>query len=131
MSGRDRAWPQSYSLDAPVFSRIPRDGDGPVFAEPWQAQVFALTVRLSAEGRFTWPEWASTLGEEFRAAAALGEPDDGSHYYEHWLTALERLVAAKGLASASALAERKSDWADAYRTTPHGQSVRLGAGHDL
>lgn len=116
-------------LDAPAFSRIPRDGDGPVFAEPWQAQAFALTVRLSAEGHFTWSEWAKVLSEQFRAAAARGEPDDGTHYYEHWLAALETLVAAKGLISPSGLAVRKSDWAAAYRATPHGQPVRLGATH--
>ena len=26
--------------------RLPRDAEGPVFAEPWQAEAFALTVRL-------------------------------------------------------------------------------------
>jgi len=114
-------------LDVPAFARIPRDGEGPSFAEPWHAQVFALAVRLSAEGHFTWTEWAATLGAEFRDAAARGEPDDGTHYYEHWLVALEKLVAAKGLSTASVLAERKHDWAAAYRTTPHGQPVRLAA----
>ena len=34
--------------------RVPMDEDGPVFAEPWQAQAFALAVKLSAEGHFTW-----------------------------------------------------------------------------
>lgn len=97
-----------------------------MFAEPWQAQAFAMTVRLAAEGRFTWSEWAETLGAQFRAAAARGEPDDGSRYYEHWLAALETLIAAKGLTSASDLLARKADWAAAYRATPHGRPVRLG-----
>ena len=34
---------------------------GPVFAEPWQAQAFALAVRLSEQGHFTWKEWAELL----------------------------------------------------------------------
>jgi nitrile hydratase accessory protein len=96
-----------------------------VFEEPWQAQAFALAVRLSAEGHFTWTEWAAALAAELKAAADRGEPDDGTRYYEHWLTALERLVTARGLASADALATRKEAWADAYRHTPHGKPVEL------
>jgi nitrile hydratase accessory protein len=61
--------------------RLPRDTGGPVFAEPWQAQAFALAVKLSEQGHFTWKEWAATLGDELKAAADRGEPDDGSHYY--------------------------------------------------
>jgi nitrile hydratase accessory protein len=105
--------------------RLPRDESGPVFAEPWQAQAFALAVRLSAQGHFTWKEWADTLAAELKAAADRGEPDDGSHYYHHWLAALERLVNSKGLADPAALLERKEAWADAYRHTPHGKPVEL------
>jgi nitrile hydratase accessory protein len=108
-----------------ALPRIPRDEGGPVFAEPWQAQAFALAVKLSEAGHFTWKEWAAALAGELRAAANGGEPDDGSHYYDHWLAALERLVVAKGLADPTALLERKEAWADAYRHTPHGKPVEL------
>ena len=100
-----------------------------MFAEPWQAQAFALAVKLSEAGHFTWKEWAVGLADELKAAEARGEPDDGSHYYEHWLAALERLVMRKGLADAHALHERRKAWADAYRHTPHGKPVELSA-HD-
>ena len=105
--------------------RLPRDEGGPVFAEPWQAQAFALAVKLSEQGHFTWKEWAAALRDQLQAAARRGEPDDGSRYYEHWLAALETLVARKGLADPSALETRKEAWADAYRNTPHGQPVEL------
>jgi nitrile hydratase accessory protein len=105
--------------------RLPRDEGGPVFAEPWQAQAFALAVRLSEQGHFTWKEWAATLAEELKAAADRGEPDDGSRYYEHWLAALERLVTSRQLANSVELQKRKEDWADAYRHTPHGKPVEL------
>jgi nitrile hydratase accessory protein len=108
-----------------ALPRLPRDEGGPVFAEPWQAQAFALAVKLSEQGHFTWKEWATALANELSAAADRGEPDDGSHYYEHWLAALERLVAAKGLTDPAALSTRKEAWADAYRHTPHGQPVAL------
>jgi nitrile hydratase accessory protein len=99
--------------------------DGPVFAEPWQAQAFALAVKLSERGHFTWKEWASALAAELKAASDRGEPDDGSHYYHHWLAALERLVESKGLADPAALLQRKEEWAEAYRRTPHGKPVEL------
>lgn len=106
---------------------LPRDSGGPVFAEPWQAQAFALAVRLSQQGHFTWKEWAEALASELKAAADRGEPDDGSRYYEHWLAALERLVVEKGLSDVAAMLARKEAWADAYRHTPHGKPVELGA----
>jgi nitrile hydratase accessory protein len=96
-----------------------------VFAEPWQAQAFALAVKLSEQGHFTWKEWAAALAKELEAAASRGEPDDGSRYYDHWLAALEDLVMAKGLANRSSLVARKEAWAAAYRHTPHGQPVDL------
>ena len=104
---------------------LPRDENGPVFAEPWQAQAFAMAVTLSAGGHFTWKEWAAALTDELKAAADRGEPDDGSRYYEHWLAALERLVAEKSLSSRAEMLERKNAWTDAYRHTPHGKPVVL------
>ena len=122
MSGHDRG------IDAQRLGQLhqlPTDGEGPVFAEPWQAQAFALAVELSARGHFTWKEWAAALAEELKASADRGEPDDGSRYYEHWLAALERLVTARGLTDSASLLERKEAWADAYRHTPHGHPVEL------
>jgi nitrile hydratase accessory protein len=108
-----------------ALPRLPRDEGGPVFAEPWQATAFALAVRLSAEGHFTWKEWAAALADELKLAAQRGEPDDGSRYYDHWLTALERLVLAKQLSDSTSLLACKEAWADAYRHTPHGKPVAL------
>lgn len=87
-----------------------------------------MAVRLSAQGHFTWKEWADALASELAGAAELGEADDGSEYYQHWLAALERLVVSKGLSDVGTLYERKEAWADAYRHTPHGQPVQLRPG---
>jgi nitrile hydratase accessory protein len=114
----DPAW-----LDA--LPRLPRDAQGPHFAEPWQAQAFALTVDLSRAGHFTWPEWAETFGAVLAEATARGAPDDGSAYWAHWLTALERIALARGLGTAPELDARTEAWREAYRTTPHGQPVVL------
>ena len=99
----------------------PADASDPLFAEPWQAQAFALVVRLYETGAFTWTEWADELAAQIAAA----DPDDGSHYYDHWLAALESLVVSRGLVPRAALEERKEAWADAYASTPHGRPVEL------
>ena len=122
MTQRDRT---QASKNLAALPQLPRDEGGPVFAEPWQAQAFALAVKLSDQGHFTWKEWAAALADELKSAADRGEPDDGSHYYEHWLTTLERLVTAKGLSNPAALLTCKEAWADAYRHTPHGKPVEL------
>jgi nitrile hydratase accessory protein len=116
--------PQESGLLAKL-PRLPRDEGGPVFAEPWQAAAFALAVRLSVRGYFTWKEWAEALSQELKADELSGEPADGYRYYQCWLTALERLVIQKGLSDPASLLECKEAWADAYRHTPHGEPVEL------
>ncbi len=107
---------------------LPRDAGGPVFREPWQAHAFALAVRLSAAGHFTWAEWATTLSEEITAAQRRGDADLGDTYYHHWLSALERLCAEKGLVTPELRAQRKEQWRRAYLNTPHGEPIDLAAG---
>ncbi len=97
----------------------------PVFAEPWQARAFALAMKLSDGGYFTRKEWTAALARELSCAATRGEVDDGSHYYEHWLAALEALAVAKGLADRHTLAARKEAWREAHHRTPHGKPVEL------
>ena len=99
--------------------------DGPVFREPWEAQAFALARSLQERGVFSSKEWAATLGEEIKKAQAEGDPDTGETYYHHWLAALERLVAAKGLADAETLARTREAWRRASARTPHGTPIEL------
>ncbi len=104
---------------------IPRDADGPVFREPWEAQAFAMTVALHERGVFTWKEWATALSIEIKRAQSEGDPDTGETYYLHWLAALERLVAEKGVSSGETLARTKHAWEHACDRTPHGQPIEL------
>ncbi len=99
--------------------------EAPAFAEPWHAQVFALTVRLSEAGHFTWPQWAEVFAGELERASQAGAPKDGSAYYDVWLTALERILRERGLAGAEEVAALKEAWTQAYLATPHGQPVSL------
>jgi nitrile hydratase accessory protein len=105
---------------------IPRDADGPSFAEPWEAQAFALVVALHARGHFTWEKWAATLAEEIKRAQRLGDPDRGDTYYRHWLAALERIVVEQALTDHASLAVMRENWDRAARATPHGRPIVLG-----
>jgi len=106
---------------------IPGDAEGPVFREPWEAQAFAMVVALHERGLFTWPEWAATLGAEIKAAQRAGDPDTGETYYHHWLAALERMVAQKGVADRAALARYHDAWHRAAGRTPHGLPIELSS----
>ena len=112
-------------LAALHISSIPRDSGGPVFREPWEAQAFAMSLALYDRGLFTWPEWAETLGAEIKRAQAAGDPDTGETYYYHWLAALERIIAAKGVASTETLHRVKHAWEHACERTPHGKPIEL------
>ena len=104
---------------------VPRDDDGPVFREPWEAQAFAMAVTLHGRGLFSWPEWAATLAAEIKRAQAAGDPDTGETYYLHWLAALERLVAEKGVASRETLTRYRDAWDHACDRTRHGRPIEL------
>ena len=99
--------------------------DAPVFREPWEAEAFALAVKLHEAGVFTWPEWAAALAEEIKRAQAAGDPDQGDTYYRHWLAALERLVAGKHLSDQAELARYRDAWKRAADRTPHGSPIQL------
>ncbi len=109
----------------PDVPGLPRDGAGPVFREPWEAQAFAMALALHERGLFTWSEWAATLADEIKAAQAAGDPDSGETYYRHWLAALERLVAEKQIADGGALTRYRQAWRNAARRTPHGTPIAL------
>ena len=104
---------------------VPADADGPVFREPWEAQAFAMAVALHERGLFTWPEWSSALAAEIERAQAAGDPDTGETYYRHWLAALERLVAEKGVTDRAALERCADAWGRAADRTPHGTPIEL------
>lgn len=103
---------------------LPLDHDGgPVFTAPWEAKIFAMTVKAHEQGLFSWTEWTETLGAE------LAKDGDGSGetlgYYDHWLNAFEVLLAAKGVASAGQLRGLRDAWDQAAKSTPHGQPIVL------
>lgn len=112
--------------DMPLrFEGQPRDGDEPVFNEPWQAHAFAMVLALHQRGLFTWVEWADALAAEISAAQQAGDADLGNTYYRHWLNALERMVERKGASSIEELTRYQTAWDHAADRTPHGRPIEL------
>lgn len=104
---------------------IPRDAEGPVFREPWEAQAFAMALALHERGLFTWTEWAATLAHEIKTAQAAGDPDLGDTYYRHWLATLEKLVTEKRVTTTETLHRYRDAWDHAADRTPHGSPIVL------
>jgi nitrile hydratase accessory protein len=104
---------------------IPRDDGGPVFREPWEAQAFAMALALHGRGLFTWKEWAAALADEIGRAQQAGDSDNGETYYRHWLATLERVIAAKGVATSETLHRYRDAWDHAADRTPHGLPIEL------
>jgi len=119
--------PQAARCAAEDLPGVSRDANGPVFRAPWEAYAFAMALALHEKGLFAWTEWSAMLGEEIKKAQAAGDPDTGETYYRHWLATLERMVAAKGAASAQALAQHYQAWERAMQRTPHGKPIELCA----
>lgn len=99
---------------------LPPPGNEQVFAAPWQAQVFAMTVTLHERGAFTWAEWARTLAQHVSG----GRPD-GSDYFERWADALAELLRSRGIATEEDIERGTRAWHEAAARTPHGMPIEL------
>lgn len=111
--------------DDPFVQPLRREDDGPVFDEPWQAQILAIADALVTNELVTPGQWSQTLGDALDAMNAEGAPDTAETYYRAVTSAAETLLAARGHVSGDAVDERVTDWARAYERTPHGEPVEL------
>lgn len=105
-----------------LFTGMPEHDDEPVFREPWEAHAFALAVTLHETGLFTWTEWAEYLSAELHNSNAL---EDGSDYYVHWLSALQKLLVSRQVTATDTVDQLATAWQRAAHATPHGQPVVL------
>lgn len=112
-------------LSCGPFVDLVLEPDKSVFNQPWEAEAFAIVFALHQAGLITWGAWAATLADEIRRAQAGGDPDTGETYYSHWLAALERVVAERGIASVDTQAHYRDAWRRAAQRTPHGEAIEL------
>ncbi len=102
---------------------LPKSHQGdPVFAEPWQAEAFAMTVRLHEKGVFSWSEWAEALSHELYKP---GRRADAGDYFDCWVAALSRLVTELSITSQEQLNDLTQSWQRAAEATPHGKPILL------
>jgi nitrile hydratase accessory protein len=99
---------------------LPPPSSEQVFAAPWQAQLFAMTVTLHERGLFTWREWAQALGRH-----VSDDMPDGSGYYERWADALAEMLWTHGVATEEDIAQKTRAWQEAAARTPHGMPIEL------
>ena len=69
------------------------------FDQPWEVRAFAIAVAAFDKGRYEWPEFQQSLTEAIKRWEAGADATARWNYYEHWLTALETVLAANGLLS--------------------------------
>lgn len=100
----------------------------PAFVRPWHAQLFAMTVRLSEQGLFTWEELTRSLGSALEVETANSKSDECDRYYLAWLTALETILMKRQLIHAREITTLADAWRVAYQNTPHGHPVTLDQG---
>jgi nitrile hydratase accessory protein len=101
----------------------------PVFAEPWHAQVFALTVHLNETGQLAWPDWADRFSKTLARHGLARDLDGGDDYFTAWLETLEAVLAETGAAPPDERADTRDAWERAYLSTPHGAPVHLPDGN--
>jgi cobaltochelatase CobN len=81
---------------------IPRKNGELVFEAPWQGRAFGLAVALSESGVFAWEDFRQALIAEIGAAETRGGE---FRYYDAWLAALERVLAARAVVTGGELDE--------------------------
>jgi nitrile hydratase accessory protein len=110
-----------------AMPNVPGDEAGPTFDAPWQAQAFAIVVRLNKTGHFGWDDWVRVLSREIARSPACAGESENDTYYRQWLDALEQIVVSRGLLAAGDTEARAAQWRAAYINTPHGQAVELAS----
>jgi nitrile hydratase accessory protein len=101
----------------------PRSNGELVFAAPWESRAFGLAMALHDAGTIDWEDFRREL------IAAVGgwerEGDECWSYYRCWLTALERVLAGRGVVGAGELEARAGELAE----RPAGHDHAGGHGH--
>jgi nitrile hydratase accessory protein len=111
------------AIDGPAAP--PRANGELLFAAPWESRAFGMAVSLYDAGAFAWPDFQAALIA--RIAEWEAHPGDRPwNYYQHWLGALEDLLAR----DASVLAREVTERAEALASRPAGHDHDHDEPHD-
>ena len=95
----------------------PRRNGEIVFEHVWESRLFGMTMALYESGAFRWEEFRDQLIAAIAAWERAHRANDADYrYWDCWLDAFERLVAAKGICHDDVRARRVQQLA----ARPHG-----------
>jgi len=87
-----------------------------LFDAPWQGRAFGMAHSLARAGVYDWDEFRAHLIAVIGGWEREASDDTPYQYYDHFLEALERVLAEKGILDAGVLSERMHVLA----ARPHG-----------
>ena len=105
------------------------------FEAPWQGRIFGIARGLAEQGIYHWDDFRARLIEQIAAfdrshssepAGVSGASTPRYRYYDHFLRALETLLAERGLIAAGELSERIGMFVE----RPHGHDHHHDHDHD-
>jgi nitrile hydratase accessory protein len=108
----------------------PRSNGELVFAAPWESRAFGLALALHDRGVFEWEDFRRQLIAAVAAWERHHDPDECWSYYRCWLTALETVLATKGVVGSGELATRVRQLAARAPGHDHEHGDRDDGGHD-
>ena len=118
----DECRPEELSVLAKLE---PNEIGNTTFAEPWHAELFAITVQLSRQGAFSWNRWVERLSQEIAARPQRTDENADEAYYRQWLGALEAILSENALLARNEIEDTQEHWRRSYLNTPHGSPVEL------
>lgn len=104
-----------------LVCRLP--GGDRAFDEPWEVRAFAMAVAAYHNGQYEWSEFQLSLVDSIKKWEAEGGTEPWS-YYEHWLEALETVLAGNGALSDAVLDDRTRAVLATPRNANHHEAHR-------
>jgi len=98
-------------------------GEQKSFEHPWELRAFAMAVAAYHNGQYEWSEFQLSLIDSIRRWEA-GSGDEPWSYYEHWLEALETVLAGNGALSDAVLDDRMRAVLATPRNAGHHEAHR-------
>jgi nitrile hydratase accessory protein len=93
-------------LDIEGPAAPPRSNGELVFAEPWEGRAFGMVVTLYEAGLFAWDQFQRALIARIADWERNPPPGECWSYYQHWLGALEDVLASDGTVFADEIVAR-------------------------
>lgn len=93
------------------------------FERPWELRAFAIAVAAYHSGQYEWSEFQLSLARSIKAWEDAGGAEPWA-YYEHWLEALETVLAGSGALSDAGLDDRTRAALAVPKTANHHEAHR-------